>query len=237
VVSWALVEDGGRVTAVDAGLPTDWDDLVAGLGDLGRGLGDLEAVVLAHAHVDHMGWAERARREAGARVLVQEADMDNLRATSVAASERSPRRYLRYAATRELVATLLRARAYEAKPIRGAVAFRDGETLDVPGRRRVVHTPGHSSGSCSLHLPERGVLFAGDSFVVRDPYTGPSGRYIVARARRPTPPRRCARSIAWRTSRPKWSSPGTATPGATASARPRAAPRPPARRSRRHSRD
>jgi glyoxylase-like metal-dependent hydrolase (beta-lactamase superfamily II) len=181
-VNWALVEDGGRVTAIDAGLPSHWDELLAGLADLGRGLGDLEAVVLTHAHIDHMGWAERARTEAGARVFVHEADRDNLRLTSVAASERSPLRYLTYPATRELMATMLRARAFGAKPIREATTYRDGDTLDVPGHPRAVHAPGHTWGECALHLADRGVLFAGDAFVTHDPYTGRTGPCVVARA-------------------------------------------------------
>src|SRR4051812_12679926 len=34
--------------------------------------------------------------------------------------------------------------------------FTDGEELDVPGRPRVVFTPGHTHGHCALHLRERG---------------------------------------------------------------------------------
>jgi glyoxylase-like metal-dependent hydrolase (beta-lactamase superfamily II) len=36
-------------------------------------------------------------------------------------------------------------------------------TLDVAGRPVVVHTPGHTCGHCCLHLPDRGVLLAGDA--------------------------------------------------------------------------
>jgi glyoxylase-like metal-dependent hydrolase (beta-lactamase superfamily II) len=36
------------------------------------------------------------------------------------------------------------------RPIRELTTYADGETLDVPGRPRVIHTPGHTSGHCSL---------------------------------------------------------------------------------------
>jgi glyoxylase-like metal-dependent hydrolase (beta-lactamase superfamily II) len=39
------------------------------------------------------------------------------------------------------------------------------ETLDVPGRPVAILTPGHTSGHCSLHLPDRGVLLAGDAMM------------------------------------------------------------------------
>ena len=38
----------------------------------------------------------------------------------------------------------------------------DGDTLRVAGHElRAIHTPGHSPGSCCLHIPEAGVLFSG----------------------------------------------------------------------------
>ena len=38
----------------------------------------------------------------------------------------------------------------------------DGD-LDVPGRPRIIPTPGHSPGHVAFHLPELGVLIAGDA--------------------------------------------------------------------------
>jgi glyoxylase-like metal-dependent hydrolase (beta-lactamase superfamily II) len=44
------------------------------LATLGRSLGDLEAVLLTHAHSDHTGFAERARSEAGMPVWIHQED-------------------------------------------------------------------------------------------------------------------------------------------------------------------
>jgi glyoxylase-like metal-dependent hydrolase (beta-lactamase superfamily II) len=49
LVNWYLVEDEGRLTAVDAGLPGFRRQLEAYLESLGRRLGDVEAVVLTHS--------------------------------------------------------------------------------------------------------------------------------------------------------------------------------------------
>jgi glyoxylase-like metal-dependent hydrolase (beta-lactamase superfamily II) len=65
VVNWYLVEDGGRLTAVDAGLPAFHGDLEADLAKLGRGLADVEGVVLTHSDPDHSGVVP-ALRDAGA---------------------------------------------------------------------------------------------------------------------------------------------------------------------------
>src|ERR1700710_3096515 len=73
--NWYLIEHDGRLTIVDAGVPTSWTSLLSALRSLGRGTGDVEAVVLTHAHFDHLGFAERARRELGVPVWVHEDDV------------------------------------------------------------------------------------------------------------------------------------------------------------------
>ena len=73
-VNWYIVEEGGRLTVIDAGLPKQWGRLMSQLAELGKSLDDIEAVLLTHAHPDHMGFAERARDEADATVRVHELD-------------------------------------------------------------------------------------------------------------------------------------------------------------------
>src|SRR3954452_7319841 len=75
-INWYLVEDGGRVALVDAGVPGYWPQLDEALAAMGRSRGDVEAVVLTHGDGDHVGFAERARQELGARVLVHPDDVE-----------------------------------------------------------------------------------------------------------------------------------------------------------------
>ena len=76
IVNSYLVEEGGEVTIIDAGAPGLWSLVPRELEAMGRRLEDVRAIVLTHGHTDHVGYAERARRERGWPVLVHEADED-----------------------------------------------------------------------------------------------------------------------------------------------------------------
>jgi glyoxylase-like metal-dependent hydrolase (beta-lactamase superfamily II) len=177
-----LVEDEGGVTVVDAGVPTAWEPMRGALASIGRRASDVRALVLTHAHFDHLGFAERARTELGVPVYVHEDDVPLTRHALQYAHER-PRSL--YFATQvralPIVAALVRARAFWPPPVREVERYTDG-TLPVPGSPRVVPTPGHTLGHCALHFPDRDAVIAGDAVVMLDPYTAARGPKIVAGA-------------------------------------------------------
>jgi glyoxylase-like metal-dependent hydrolase (beta-lactamase superfamily II) len=180
--NWYLLEEGGRVTVVDAGVPPSWNSFLKALGAIGRTRSDVEAVVLTHGHFDHMGFAERARSHLGVPVYVHENDVLLTKRPRQYGRERNP---LVYMATRPkaapIVAALLRSRAFWPRPLAAVERFTGG-TLPVPGSPRVVPTPGHTLGHVAFHLPDRDAVLAGDAIVMLDPYTGERGPRLVARA-------------------------------------------------------
>ena len=179
VVNFYLIEQDGRFTLVDAGAPRDWELLVAVLSRLGRTLEDLEAIVLTHAHADHTGFAERARIDADARIWIHGADQAVARGAKPPKNSAGIGRYLlRVEAYRTLV-SLSRRGGAKIVPILEVSVFGDGETIDVPGRPRVVHTPGHTAGSSAILLEDRRVVMTGDVVVMRNPLTGRTGPQIM----------------------------------------------------------
>jgi glyoxylase-like metal-dependent hydrolase (beta-lactamase superfamily II) len=180
--NWYLLEEDGRLTIVDAGVPSSWDSLQDALERLGRRADDVEALVLTHAHFDHVGFAEKARTRLGIPVYVHENDAPLLRHPWRYDHERSRAVYF---ATQvralPIVASLVRNRAFWPPPVREAIRY-EGGTLPVPGSPEVVFTPGHTVGHCALHLPDRDVVIAGDVIVMLDPYTARPGPRLVARA-------------------------------------------------------
>jgi glyoxylase-like metal-dependent hydrolase (beta-lactamase superfamily II) len=179
IVSFYLVEDGGRLTLVDAGGTRHWDLLMRTLASIGRGLDDLESVVLTHAHSDHVGFAERARTEADAGVHVHRSDAEAAKTGVTGKSEAGYGRYLLHLEAYRTLFTLSRAGAMKIVPVQIVSAFEDGRTIDVPGRPRVVHMPGHTEGSCSILLEDRRALVTGDCLVTRNPFTGRVGPQIM----------------------------------------------------------
>jgi glyoxylase-like metal-dependent hydrolase (beta-lactamase superfamily II) len=180
--NWYLVEHEGAVTIVDTGLPGSWESLGQALLRVGRTHGDIAAVVLTHAHFDHLGFAEQARRDLSVPVYVHENDVPLTRHPWRYDHER---RRAYYFATQvralPMIAAFVRRRAWWPAPVHEVRRYTDG-TLPVPGSPRVVFTPGHTHGHCALYFPERDAVIAGDAVVTLDPYTARRGPRIVAGA-------------------------------------------------------
>ncbi len=173
LVNWFVIEDAGRLTLIDAGMPGHWPQLTAWLRRLGMRFDAVDAVVLTHSHADHVGFAERARTQTPATVRIHEAD-------SGSASRKIPPLHLYWRPTSwPLFAESLRHGLLATPKVASMVPFDDGDVLNAPGRPRVVHLPGHTAGSCAIVLDDRGVVFTGDSLVTLDPYTAATGPRLL----------------------------------------------------------
>lgn len=176
IVNSYLVEDGGEITIVDAGVPAYWGILPAELATMGRTLDDVRAVVLTHGHSDHIGYAERAR-ERGIPVRIHELDAALARAeVPNPAKGFGPTRLL------PLLSFLVwsaRKGALRIPKIREVSTFGDGATLDLPGAPRVIHVPGHTPGSAALHFAGHDALFVGDALATYAVTTGRHGPQIA----------------------------------------------------------
>ena len=132
IVAAYLVVTPDGVTVVDAGLAGHWPELLAELAVVGRSVGDVRGVALTHGDTDHLGFAERLRRDHDVPVHVHRADAD------WACGRVKPSAswgHVRPVATARFLAYAARKGGLRTTYLTEVVEVDDGQVLDLPGRR------------------------------------------------------------------------------------------------------
>jgi glyoxylase-like metal-dependent hydrolase (beta-lactamase superfamily II) len=173
IVAAYLVEAEGGLTLIDSGVSGQWSDLQAELKDMGRSVGDIRGLILTHGDTDHVGFAERLRRDHGVPVYVGEADAPRARGEVRKGNAGSgPMK----------IGPLLRFMWYAGRKggmrttwVKEVTPVRDGDVLDLPGSPRIVTIPGHTPGSIAVHVPDVDAVFVGDALTTGHVLTGATG--------------------------------------------------------------
>ncbi len=183
IVNWYLVVEDGEVALYDAGWPRSWPHIEAALGELGRTPGDVTAILLTHAHPDHLGAAEHARKACGAPVHVHAPELARAHGQAKGSSPFTlvpgllPTLWRPSATAFVLQAT---ARGFMFPTwLKDVTPFDAGHALDVPGRPRPVATPGHTEGHVSFVLEHQGVVITGDAIATLDVLTRARGPQLM----------------------------------------------------------
>ncbi|WP_133914373.1 MBL fold metallo-hydrolase [Streptomyces sp. NBC_00582] len=165
--NWVILGEGDAVTLIDTGYPGDRPQLLESLAAVGSSPEAVEAVLITHAHNDHLGSAEYLRSTYGTPVLLHREEVPHAR-----------REFLQQVTVGDVLGNawrpgvlpwlvhVLRVGGTQQHPVTAPQAFpvADGP-LDLPGRPVPLHTPGHTDGHCVFHLPDAGVVISGDALV------------------------------------------------------------------------
>jgi glyoxylase-like metal-dependent hydrolase (beta-lactamase superfamily II) len=174
--NWTLIAEGDALTLVDAGYPGYHDDVLASISEIGHRLGDVEAVLITHAHIDHIGSLPRLLEKHAAPVLLSPTEARHAR-----------REYLEQAGTADVIRNLWRPRvlpwalhmmrngAMDDPGVPEATDFGDVDVVDVPGRPVPIATPGHTSGHTAYLVPGARVLLTGDALITGHPLSSVIG--------------------------------------------------------------
>jgi glyoxylase-like metal-dependent hydrolase (beta-lactamase superfamily II) len=107
--------------------------------------------VLTHGDTDHIGFTARLHWERGIAAYIHPADADRARL-----KVRKPMSGWGPVKAGPLAGFLWYAARHgglRIPPAEHLLPVSDGDVLDIPGAPRVIHTPGHTPGSISVHVP------------------------------------------------------------------------------------
>lgn len=170
-----LIEDD-PLTLVDAGPNSgrSLDELERQLAAHGRGIDEIDLVLLTHQHMDHLGLVDIVASGSGADVAAIDAAVPLIERYSEAAAEDdafAAEVMLRHGTPREVVQALQSvSRAFRSWGASASVSrvLRDGDEIAFRDRTLEVRfRPGHSPSDTVFHDPERRLLFAGDHLLAR----------------------------------------------------------------------
>ena len=167
-------------------------------------------VVLTHGDSDHLGFAERLRRDHGVPVYVHSADADRAKGGDKPKVAMGP---WRPGATVGFFAYALRKNGMRTHYLSEVVEVADGDMLPLPGSPKVIGMPGHLPRQTSLcTCPPSTRSSSATLFTTRHVLTGYPGNH--SRLRSPTSRRsRWNPSIGWRVWMPRGCCPATAGHG------------------------
>lgn len=163
-VNVAVLREGSDLTLIDGGWPGDVAAIEEGIRSIGNQPEDVRAILLTHAHIDHLGavqsfhdrfnipvYADPIEVHHAARDYLEQATKEDVLKGPMPETMEWWGRVSKVGATESIKIT-------DVKPVPQG-------PIDVPGRPVAIATHGHTSGHSAFYVPAARVIVTGDGLV------------------------------------------------------------------------
>ncbi|MBU0482650.1 MAG: MBL fold metallo-hydrolase [Proteobacteria bacterium] len=151
-VNVLLVFGKAETVLVDSGVAGVAERIFAYLAEFGRTPESIKKLLLTHAHPDHIGAARSVTGETDCRVFAHPAEQEWIENTALQAKERPVPGFTQL--------------------VEGSISvdqvLADGDRIEIEEglQIEILHTPGHSPGSLTLHIPADSAIFTADALPI-----------------------------------------------------------------------
>ncbi len=151
-VSNSYIVSNNEIFLVDTGMPGKSGEIIDYVkNELKRVPHEIKTIVVTHHHYDHTGNLDKLKKITGANVAIHSADADYI------SGKKS-----QHGSLFMIPIVIFMKIIYRSKPVKADILLQDGDQI---GDYRVIHTPGHTSGSICLYNPNNKVIFVGDNLM------------------------------------------------------------------------
>ena len=151
-VSNSYIVSNDELLMVDTGMPGKTNEIIDYIkNDLKRDPHDIKIIIITHHHFDHTGSLDKLKKITGAKVAIHSQDADY-----ISGEKTQPGSLVM------IPVVIFMKLIYRSRPVEADILLEDGDQI---GDYRVIHTPGHTSGSICLYNPNNKVLFVGDNLM------------------------------------------------------------------------
>jgi len=149
----SLIIFGEKITLIDTGVKGCATKISDYIKENSRDITEVETVILSHSHPDHIGSASEIKRITGCRVLAHEGEKGWIEDIKAQVKERPVPGFF----------DLL------DEPVKIDRFLEHGQEVkaDKNITLKIIHSPGHSSGSINILFEEDRILFTADSIPVK----------------------------------------------------------------------
>lgn len=164
VKAFLIEATDGSLVLIDTGMPKSSAKIINYINSIGKSINDLKYILLTHAHIDHFGSASDLKKLSGAMLGINDKGVGFIDGTDglllpVAKNSKDFKSKMMVYVLRFVSASKL----IKPKFVKPDMILKEGvfpESMHV--NAKILETPGHTSDSISVYLPDSKIVIVGD---------------------------------------------------------------------------